>query len=79
MRILSANQPLLAPLPPNSLIYPVPPAPLIVSHLPNDSLPHFLWILSRTPKMTQEDLDFVLTRAKQRGYDTSKLIWVEQK
>jgi apolipoprotein D and lipocalin family protein len=39
----------------------------------------YLWILSRTPKMTQEDLDFVLARAKQRGYDTSKLIWVEQK
>jgi Bacterial lipocalin len=39
----------------------------------------YLWILSRTPNMTQEDLDFVLARAKQRGYDTSKLIWVEQK
>ena len=39
----------------------------------------FLWILSRTPKMKKEDLDFLLMRAQQRGYDISKLIMVEQK
>lgn len=38
----------------------------------------YLWILSRTPQMEQQDLDFVLERAKERGYDVTKLIWVEQ-
>lgn len=39
----------------------------------------YLWILSRTPQLEKATLDFVLEKAKQRGYDTSKLIWVEQK
>ena len=39
----------------------------------------YLWIMSRTPKMKNEDLEFLLERARQRGYDTSKLIMVEQK
>lgn len=39
----------------------------------------YLWIMSRTPKMKKEDLEFLLERARQRGYDTSKLIMVEQK
>lgn len=39
----------------------------------------YLWILSRTPKMEQEDLDSLLILAEERGYDLSKLIWVEQK
>lgn len=38
----------------------------------------YLWILSRTPEMKQEDLDYVLGRISARGYDTSELIWVEQ-
>ena len=37
----------------------------------------YLWILSRTPQMNPKDLDFVLSRAKLRGYDISKLIWVK--
>lgn len=39
----------------------------------------YLWILSRTPKLKNEDMEFLLRRAKERGYDTSKIIWVEQK
>lgn len=38
----------------------------------------YLWILSRTPTLPSEDLKKILTEAKLRGYDTSKLIWVEQ-
>lgn len=39
----------------------------------------YLWILSRTPQMEQVDLDFLLKRAKERGYNIDKLIWVEHK
>ena len=39
----------------------------------------YLWILSRTPQLPKADLDFLLKSAQSRGYDTSKLIWVEQK
>lgn len=39
----------------------------------------YLWILSRTPKLKNDDLNLILEKASQRGYDTSKLIWVEQK
>ncbi len=38
----------------------------------------YLWILCRTPQMPEEDLNYVLARARERGYDTSKLIMVEQ-
>lgn len=38
----------------------------------------YLWILSRTPQLPQETVDMLLEKAKQRGYDTSKLIWVKQ-
>jgi len=38
----------------------------------------YLWILSRTPEMDSINLNFVLKRAEERGYDTKKLIWVEQ-
>lgn len=37
----------------------------------------YLWILSRTPQMEQVDLDFLLKRAKERGYNIDKLIWIE--
>ncbi len=37
----------------------------------------YLWILSRNQKMEQDTLDFILRRARERGYDTSKLIWVD--
>ncbi len=36
----------------------------------------YLWILSRTPQMKEKDLDYLLMRAKIRGYDTDNLIWV---
>lgn len=39
----------------------------------------YLWILSRTPQLEQETLDRILKKAKERGYNTDKLIWVEQK
>lgn len=39
----------------------------------------YLWILSRTPQLEQQTLDFILEKARERGYDTENLIWVEQK
>jgi lipocalin len=39
----------------------------------------YLWILSRTPKLDEPTKNLILEKAKNRGYDTSKLIWVEQK
>lgn len=39
----------------------------------------YLWILSRTPQLEKEKLDFLVKRAEERGYDISKIIWVEQK
>lgn len=39
----------------------------------------YLWILSRTPHMQAADIDFLMQSATRRGYDTTKLIWVEQK
>lgn len=38
----------------------------------------YLWILSRTPELPQEVLTEILSVATVRGYDTGKLIWVEQ-
>jgi apolipoprotein D and lipocalin family protein len=39
----------------------------------------YLWILSRTPKLEDNVNNLILHHATKRGYDTSKLIWVEQK
>ena len=39
----------------------------------------YLWILSRTPKLEDNVKKLILHHAVKRGYDTSKLIWVEQK
>lgn len=39
----------------------------------------YLWILSRTPQISGETRKLLLEKARQRGYDTSRLIWVEQK
>jgi apolipoprotein D and lipocalin family protein len=39
----------------------------------------YLWILSRTPKLDESTKNLILEKARTRGYDTSKLIWVEQK
>ena len=38
----------------------------------------YLWILSRTPQISQETLDKILSKARERGYDTNRLIWVPQ-
>lgn len=38
----------------------------------------YLWILSRTPKMDSDLYEHILDIARSRGYDTSKLIKVEQ-
>lgn len=40
--------------------------------------PKYLWILSRTPQLPQSVMDGILAMARQRGYDTSKLIMVKQ-
>jgi lipocalin len=40
--------------------------------------PKYLWILSRTPAVDTDVLDAVVKEASDRGYDTSKLIWVDQ-
>lgn len=39
---------------------------------------NYLWILSRTPIPDQDLLKTILAEAESRGYDTSKLIWVDQ-
>ena len=39
---------------------------------------NYLWILSRTPKPDPALLQMILDEAQARGYDTSKLIWVDQ-
>ena len=38
----------------------------------------YLWILSRTPQIPDEVRETILAEATRRGYDISKLIWVEQ-
>ena len=38
----------------------------------------YLWILSRTPTLPKSTIEKILSIAQQRGYDTSKLIWVRQ-
>ncbi len=38
----------------------------------------YLWILSRTQALPDDVLDQIVTEAADRGYDTDKLIWVEQ-
>jgi len=39
----------------------------------------FLWILARRPMLSPELYAHILTRIEKRGYDSSKLILVEQK
>lgn len=38
----------------------------------------YLWILSRTPVLPEDIKESLLEKATQRGYDVSKLIWVNQ-
>ena len=37
----------------------------------------YLWILARSPKLSETDKSAILNEAQRRGYDTSKLIWVK--
>ncbi|MDE6049650.1 MAG: lipocalin family protein, partial [Paramuribaculum sp.] len=39
---------------------------------------NYLWILSRTSKISDETKTQILGEAQKRGYDTNKLIWVKQ-
>lgn len=43
------------------------------------SSPKYLWILSRTPQLKPEVQSKIVKNLQHRGYDTSKLIWVEQR
>ncbi len=43
------------------------------------SAPKYLWILSRTPHIDQNLCDQITGKAKERGYDISKLFLVPQK
>lgn len=38
----------------------------------------YLWILSRTPQISDDVKSVILAEAQRRGYDTNKLIWVRQ-
>ena len=40
--------------------------------------PKYLWILSRTPSLPKPTIEHILAIARERGYDTDKLIWVHQ-
>ena len=42
------------------------------------SSPKYLWILSRTPTLPSEELSYILSLARQHGYDISKLIYPAQ-
>lgn len=42
------------------------------------SNPNFFWILSRTPQMDQETYEMLLDNARERGYDLTNLVEVEQ-
>jgi len=35
----------------------------------------YLWILSRTPSLPAWQRESLLAKARQQGYDTSRLIW----
>ena len=40
--------------------------------------PKYLWILSRTPQLDEATLQKIIDVAEEKGYDTDKLIFVEQ-
>ena len=39
----------------------------------------YLWLLSRSPELSETAKSELLAEAQRRGDDTSKIIWVEQK
>lgn len=40
--------------------------------------PKYLWILSRTPSLSDATIEHILSIARERGYNTDDLIWVRQ-
>ena len=40
--------------------------------------PKYLWILARTPQVSDVVIGALLEEADRRGYDTAGLIWVNQ-
>lgn len=38
----------------------------------------YLWILSRTPQLPEDVKRLLLAAALRRGYDTSRLLWIDQ-
>lgn len=42
------------------------------------SSPKYLWILSRTPQITPEVRNKILSNLQKRGYNTDNLLWIEQ-
>ncbi|MDE5607541.1 MAG: lipocalin family protein [Muribaculaceae bacterium] len=38
----------------------------------------YLWILSRTPQLSDETKDLILAEARRRGYDPTRLLWIAQ-
>ena len=46
--------------------------------LVGSSSPDYLWILSRTPPLPREVLDRLLQRARERGFDVSRLYYCDQ-
>lgn len=47
--------------------------------LVGSSSPNFLWILSRTPQMPQNEYERIVAKAKELGYNVDKLELVEQR
>ena len=43
------------------------------------SSPRYLWILSRKPQLPPKVKNHIISNLQQRGYDTNKLLWVEQR
>lgn len=40
--------------------------------------PNYLWILSRTPVLPYDTVDAILDEARSRGYQTDRLLWIQQ-
>ncbi|PKH22423.1 hypothetical protein CIG19_14080 [Enterobacterales bacterium CwR94] len=40
---------------------------------------HYMWILSRTPQLSRDVTDKLVAKARENGFPTDALIWVQQK
>jgi apolipoprotein D and lipocalin family protein len=38
----------------------------------------YLWILSRTPQLDDDIIDMLKSKAEEKGFDTSKMIFTDQ-